>query len=409
MRNKLFCFLVLLLSQSIFASEIECGQFIARGKFNNFFNCSLRDSKEVKSLEGDKKINLKEMESFKTSQPFEMNVSGLKGNGSSEIEAGIAFSILNFSQKDNASKIQQANQKLLDFEIEQKIAELYTQSVLNMIRLQQIYEEIDVNDEILATFQSLKKRLESKIGMSPDDKVSLNLFHLNIATLRLDKLSLEDEIRDLEYFFKEKHDLDDSYLRNNLKKFTMSLPNMGVLKEKSDLQVLKERYSLELNKNEAEALLTNSQFGFSPKIGPVIKSTKENGLHDMSYGLFLSFSNPFSNIKNVASDTVKEKENNLSTLLKVDLRAGKIKIDYLLRQYKSYNELLKDFSSIASLSDRNKSIRKLYLQGVVSGIAMADSQLKMIEILKSKNVFSLKAYKTYFEIMRMTGFKSGEI
>lgn len=409
MRNKLFCFLVLLLSQSVFSSDIECGKFIESGKFSNFFNCSLRDTKEINSLEGDKKINLKEMESFKTSQPFEMSMSGLKGNGSSEIEAGIAFSILNFSQKDNASKIQNANQKLLDFDIEQKTVELYTQSVLNMIRLQQIYEEIDVNDEILATFQSLKKRLELKIGMSPDDKVSLNLFHLNIATLRLDKLTLEDEIRDLEYFFKEKHDLDDSFLRKNLKKFTMSLPNTDVLKDKSDLKVLKERYSLELNKNEAEALLTNSQFGFSPKLGPVIKSAKENGQHEMSYGLFFSFSNPFSTIKNVANETVKEKENKLSTLLKADLRAEKIKIDYLVRQYKIYSELLKDFSSFSSLSERNKSIRKLYLQGVVSGIAMADSQFKMIEILKSKNVFSLKAYKTYFEIMRMTGFKSGEI
>jgi hypothetical protein len=409
MRNKLFCFLVLLLSQSVFASDIECGKFFESGKFNDFFNCSLRDTKEIKNLEGDKKINLKEMESFKTSQPFEMSVSGLKGNGSSEIEAGIAFSILNFSQKENASKIQNANQELLDFEIEQKIAELYTQSILNMTRLQQIYEEIEVNDEILATFQSLKKRLESKIGMSPDDKVSLNLFHLNIATLRLDKLSLEDEIRDLEYFFKEKHDLDEDFLRKNLKRFTINLPSMDFLENKLDLQVLKKRYSLEFNRNEAEALLTNSQYGFSPKIGPVIKSSKENGLHDMSYGLFLSFSNPFSNIKSAANDTVKEKENKLSTLLKADLRAEKIKIDYLVRQYKSYSELLKDFSTFSSLSERNKSIRKLYLQGVVSGIAMVDSQLKMIEILKSKNVFSLKAYKTYFEIMRMTGYKSGEI
>jgi hypothetical protein len=181
------------------------------------------------------------------------------------------------------------------------------------------------------------------------------------------------------------------------------------LENKLDLQVLKKRYSLEFNRNEAEALLTNSQYGFSPKIGPVIKSSKENGLHDMSYGLFLSFSNPFSNIKSAANDTVKEKENKLSTLLKADLRAEKIKIDYLVRQYKSYSELLKDFSTFSSLSERNKSIRKLYLQGVVSGIAMVDSQLKMIEILKSKNVFSLKAYKTYFEIMRMTGYKSGEI
>lgn len=409
MRNKLFCLLVLLLSQSVFGSDIECEKFIESGKFNDFLDCSLRDTKEIKSLEGDKKINVKEMEFFKTSQPFEMNVSGLKGNGSSEIEAGIEFSILNFSQKENASKIQSANQKLLDFEIEQKLAELYTQSVLNMTRLQQIYEEIEVNDEILATFRSLKKRLESKIGMSPDDKVSLNLFHLNIATLQLDKLSLEDEIRGLEYFFKEKHDLDEGFLRKNLKRFTINLPSMGVLENKLDLQVLKKRYSLEFNRNEAEALLTNSQYGFSPKIGPVIKSSKESGQHDMSYGLFLSFSNPFSNVKNAANDIVKEKENKLSTLLKADLRAEKIKIDYLVRQYKSYSELLKDFSTFSSLGERNKSIRKLYLQGVVSGTAMVDSQLKMIEILKSKNIFSLKAYKTYFEIMRMTGYKSGEI
>lgn len=410
MKNKLFYLFMFLLSQSVLAKDLKCESFLENGKFNDFFYCSLSNAKEIKSLEADKKINIKEMEFLKTSLPFEINLSGLKGKDTSEIEAGIAFSILNYNRKDSVSKIQSVNEKLLEFEINQKILELYTETVMKVIRLQQIYEEIEFNDEILITFQNLKKRLEAKIGLSPDDKASLNLFHLNIATLRMEKLKQEEEISDLELFIKEKYDLDERVLTSSLKKFSLKLPEVDdKLKSSLSVQLLNERYALEQSKNDAEFLINESQYGFSPKLGPLVKSNKDNGQNEMSYGISLSFANPFSNTKGAMNETIRAKGSKLSTMFSSDVRSAKIKLDNLYKKYSSYSELLKDVGAFTSLKGRNQSIRKLYLQGVVSGVAMADSQLKMIEILKTKNEFTLKSYGVYLEIVRMNGQKPGEI
>ncbi len=410
MKNKLIYLFMLLLSQQVLANDLKCQSFLENGRFNDFFYCSLSDAKEIRSLEADKSISIKEMEFLKKSLPFEVGVSALKGKDSFEVEAGLEFSFLSYGQKESVSAVQTANTKLLEFEVRQKILELYTETVLKVIRLQQIYEEIEFNDEILVTFQSLKKRLEMKIGLSPDDKASLNLFHLNIATLRMEKLKQEEEIKDIEFFLKEKYDLDENVLENSLKKFFLKLPVIDEkLKNSLNVQVINERYILEQNKSNAEYRLSESQYGFSPKLGPLVKSSKESGQNEMSYGLSFSFANPFSNAKEAMDDTIRAKRTKLSTVFSSELRAANIKIDNLYKKYSSYNELLKDVGTFASLNGRNQAIRKLYLQGVISGVAMTDSQLKMIEILKNKNEFTLKSYGIYLEIVRMSGQNPGEI
>lgn len=254
--------------------------------------------------------------------------------------------------------------------------------VLKYQRVAQLEVLIEAVKEAIQTFDDAVKRLKSRTGLNPEERVSLSTLRIAASDYRAKLNDLENEKTLLEgdlFFFSGCDNIRPAYVTLNYSSIASPLrdlaPNDNGL---INLQSLKIRHA------EAE-LEVQKSLGYSNiAIGPAIEYQSEGRDTFVSGGVAVTFDIPLfhtnnagkrSALKNLVAQKVESTNaiNNLS-----------IKQNRLIEKYLRSVKVLSQMASLKTLNKQHQEVERLFSRGIVSIPMTIESHRQHIDFLESR-------------------------
>jgi outer membrane protein TolC len=279
------------------------------------------------------------------------------------------------------------------FEGQKEITAFQVLNVLN--RLRQIQKERDVLIETLKTFSDIITKYKARPTLSPEEKISLDLFQFVLNSYQLEKNQLATEEKT--YINNLKSILNIPFSANEKifyypPRVWPSIKASSTIENSADL--LQEQVNIKRAKADVLEAKASSFGGLS--IGPYLQTRPGDAGRINAYGLRISAPLPFySNLKSVAAGNLavqaaeqnyEAKKNELMNNL-----AG------LQEQYILGVSALKQYD-VDSIHDKHIRTEELFKTGRVSGALLIEAHRQMLDGIKIYHQYELETLQSLWRI-----------
>lgn len=380
--------------------------------YKDFYFCSLErhpkyEISKLKVTEGEAAV-----EKASQWQNPEVSLKSTGGDkagekvGETELEATISVSQLwvRGSRKD----IAEAEKKIANIESQESLLNAQKELIKDLYRLRQLNTELELVNETLATFDTIRKQYRGKLARGPEQEITLNLVELATSDYELKKNHLATEKSEISAKIKalwsQTFEIKKEFLPP-LKEKWPEPSNISAMKNSFEVQKL----SLENEKAMAEKDLVQRESWPSLDMGGIVNRTTEGPTQYMNYGVSAKMSFPLVSLNGGARKLADTKA--LQARLMSDWASKKAENDkeILLQKYKSSVDSLKKSSNQEEIKKKHQKIDALFRQGLASGGLVIEAHRQITEYTESQNEHENSAIEAFLEIKTLSGENFEEI
>lgn len=270
--------------------------------------------------------------------------------------------------------------------------------ILSLYRLSHLKSEIAIEEESVETFGTITKQFQSRKMLSPEQEVSMTVFRMANSDhmLKLSKLKLERNklLKD----FSAVTGISQEVVLRNLPARKQNWQQISSANEISNAPQIREAMG-ELKVSQSLRLGAEAQAWPDLKIGPAVKTVKDNNLSDTFVGFGLSVPLPVFTLnggqKSFAAQKVVESEINLNQVKK---KTAALR-EQLVAQYNETLAVLKTSMSGRDIHEKHEKVERLFFRGIVPSSLVIEAHRQLIELETQKNESELSAIEALGQIL----------
>ncbi|MFN8846598.1 MAG: TolC family protein [Bdellovibrionales bacterium] len=321
-----------------------------------------------------------------------------KGSERSETNASLLFTLRLGGKRDALineaqSEIERARAGR-DLGVYQARLEL----MLSLYRLSHLKSEIHIEEESVETFSKIVKQFQKRPALSPEQDVSLSVFKMSLADhqLRLTKLKADEE--KLFQALTAITGLSKSLLSKNLPPAKQVWPSVESSSPSEDSpQVRAALADLKLARSQKQKAEGDSWPDL--KLGPSMKTVKENGESTTFVGLGLSMPLP------VFSQNGAGRAYSAQRLLEAEMGAELTKRKSaatraeLVNRYNQTIQSLKTSLSLNIVNEKHEQLERQFFKGLVPSSLVIEAHRQLFDLGERRNASELEALEALGRIL----------
>ena len=274
-------------------------------------------------------------------------------------------------------------------------------ALLNLYRMRQLLEEIELTEESLETFKNVKRQYRKRKSLGPQQSVSLDIFSLAEAdySMRLSALEAEKSrlTSELSLTLGRPFKMD----KEKLPKFKSNWPELSDDAEivGPDLRIIKAR------KKMAEGSLSRAKSEAWPdfSIGPTYSSETQNNDRITTVGVSVEMPLPLFNLNGGAKAAALAEKHKATVQEKSQSQNLKFMRSNLVETYRRITERLKKIDPEKLGHAKHRRIHKFLKRGVVEAALVIESHRQIVEFREHTNEQELEALKALWQVRSFDG------
>jgi len=378
----------------------------------DFYYCSLEkhpkyEISKLKELEGDSLVD--KASQWQNPDATLKSVTGSKAGeqvGGTELE--MTFSISQTWIRSAQKEIAEADKKISNIEAKETLLSVQKELIKDLYRLRQVDIELDLVNETLATFDTIRKQYRGKLARGPEQEITFNLVELATSDYELKKNHLTTEKAEITSKIKAiwgpEFELKKTYLPPLKEKWAEI---SSAISMKSSFEV--QKAIVEGEKALAEQNLVQKESWPSMGIGPVIARNTEGPSQYFSYGINFSMTLPLVSINGGSRKLAESKMLQAKHSSDWAIKKSQSEKEILLQKYKSSVESLKKSSNQSEINKKHQKIDNLFRQGLASGGLIIEAHRQITEYTESQHEHENAAIEAFLEIKTLSGDSFEEI
>lgn len=391
------------------ASQRDCATIVS---YKDFYFCSLEkhpkyEISRLKVTEGEAAV-----EKASQWQNPEVSLKSTGGDkagekvGATELETTISVSQLwlRSSKKD----IAEAEKKIANIESQESLLNAQKELIKDLYRLRQLNTELELVNETLTTFETIRKQYRGKLARGPEQEITLNLVELATSDYELKKNHLATEKSEISAKIKALWGQNFEIKKEFLPPIKEKWPepsSISAMKNSFEVQKL----SLENEKARAEKDLVQRESWPSLDMGGIINRTTEGPTQYMNYGVSAKMSFPLVSLNGGARKLANTRALQARLMSDWALRKAENDKEILIQKYKSSVDSLKKSSNQEEIKRKHQKIDALFRQGLASGGLVIEAHRQITEYTESQNEHENSAIEAFLEIKTLSGENFEEI
>lgn len=399
---------IVLFLSAVFAQD-NCANIKS---YRDFYRCSLEKHPkfEISRMKIDEGQAIEE-KALQWQNP-DLDVTSTAGKnagetvGATEISLSIPLSQIwtRGAQQDLAS----AEKKILSIEGQESLIEARKSLIKDLYRARQIEEEIDLVEEVLTAFETIRKQFRGRLARSPEQEITLNLVELASSDYELKYNHLTTEkaevVSRLKAIWQSQVEIKKDYLPPFKEKWPEVLQTTKI-----GSSIENQKLIAESERALAEKRLVDRESWPTLKAGPVLERSTEGPNQFYSYGFNLSVSLPLFSINGGARKLAATKARQAELLSQYSAKKVDLEKDILVQKYRSAVSSLKKSSSRQDVKNKHHRIDSLFKQGLASGALVIEAHRQITEYTESQHEHENAALEAFIELKTLSGEDIEEI
>ncbi|MBO9665375.1 MAG: TolC family protein [Bdellovibrio sp.] len=400
-------FVVAMAATQAGADTISCG---GMKSYREVISCAEQNAPEILQLEATSKAKKAHVDVATQWLNPELALQSVSGTSQSdrktETDVSLAFPIELGSKRSGRKQVAEANSARSESELLLAKSQVRKTAFLKLTRLRQILDEVELVEESRETFTKLVRQYESRPARSPEQDVSLTVFKIAKSEYGLKRLEFDEELSDLESYFKISTGLTLEDLKKVLPPKVAKWPALkaqGANPVKSPTLAM-----LEAEVNAAHGELRQAQGDSWPTLllGPSAKFSEEAGENLQQWGFNLSFPLPVFNTNGAGRSAAKLAAQSAEQRKSIGIQQLELQRASLEKTYKKSVFAFESAPGGKDLEQKHKTVEGLFMRGLVSSSLVIEAHRSLVEFEKIRNERELRAMEAFLEIQTLNGEKA---
>lgn len=337
---------------------------------------------------------------------LELSGKALRNTGDSGQNSGEAGIVHTFELGGKRSaRIGKANieSEIGKLDFESAKIEVLLQTLVDLQKLKNLKTEAALLEEGISIYSRIIKTYRSRLKLSPEQDVSLNVYSLALEDSKIKKSQLNGELAAIIKFIElrtgSKIELSDELLppkRSNWPDISGGLPSDT---RSSHVRLLESTLKLA----DSEKVLAQSAAWPDLKIGPDYEWNQSSAGREQSLGIMLTLPLPIWN-RNQGGIAVAEAQAS-GARLSLDLAKKELEVERAswLIKYEQGVLAIKDGISTEEMRKRHLKLREQFTRGLVPSALVIEANRQILEFTKSKNEQELSTLEALWNLKRLMG------
>lgn len=403
-------FQFLLLVHSVgFAAEPNCTTLRS---YQEFYKCSLlkHPDFEVSKL---KMAEAKAIEAQASQlQNPDLEVKELRGKVSGQnttsTEAVLSFPLSQLWVRGAKKDVGAAEKKLAEIESSESLLDVRKKLILDIYRFRQIQSEIDIFDESIKAFETIRRQLRGRMAKGPEQEVFLSLVEIASSDYEFKKLQLETERSEISSQFIALWGPDFKITKEILPRAKEKWPEISPSLEVAQSFKVQRIQAL-ARRAQAEQNLANKESWPEVKLGPAIEQIDDGTDKFTSYGVNLSLSLPIFSQNQGSRNLTATRAKQAELAANYNVKKAQLEKGFLIQKYKSAVAALRNHSGWEDVKKKHDRVDNLFKQGHVSGGIVIEAHRQITEFTESQHKQELIALETFLDLKALSGEDVEEI
>ena len=270
--------------------------------------------------------------------------------------------------------------------------------MLSLYRLSHLKSEIDLEEESVETFSKIVKQYQKRPALSPEQDVSLSVFKMSLADHQLKLTKLKSDEEKLFQALKSITGLSRVIISKNLPPPKQNWPVIDSSSETQETpQVRAAIAELKVAQNQKERAEAESWPDI--KVGPTMKTVKENGQTTTFAGFGLSMPIPVFTINGAGRAYGAQKQLQAELELEQAKRKSFSVREELVSRYNQTTQSLKSSVSLGIVNEKHEQIERQFFKGLVPSSLVIEAHRQLFELEEQKNSSELEALESLGRIL----------
>lgn len=321
-----------------------------------------------------------------------------KGSQKSETTAALLFT-LRLGGKRSAlineakSEIQRA-QADRDLSVQQARLAL----MISAYRLTHIQSLLHLQEESVATFSKIVNQFQKRAALSPEQDVSLSIFRMALSDHQLKLTNLKSEQEKILQSLVASTGVSKKAILKSLPSRKENWPELsGTSEVEISPQVRMALAELKLAQSQKER--ADGEAWPDLKIGPSVRSTKDNGENTTYYGLGLSMPIPAFTLNGGNRAYRAQRVTEAELVLQQSKRRLLAARNELVNRYNQTVQSLKSGLSPKSLTEKHELVERQFFKGLVSSPLVIEAHRQLFDLEERRNASEIEALEAFGNIL----------
>ncbi len=337
------------------------------------------------------------------------SVSGsISGENTGNTEVSLSFSLSQLWKRGPIKDIARADRKLADIESKEILLSVKKSLIKDLFRMRQVDDELDLVNETLAAFETIKRQFRGRLAKGPEQEITLSLVELASGDYELKRTHLMTEkaeiIAQLRALWGPEFEIKKSFLPPP-KKLWPSISDKISVSSSFEIQ----KIAAETEKALAEQGQARSESWPSVSIGPVVERSTDGPRQYYSYGVNAVISLPILTINGGSRNLAEARVKAARLMSDYSVKKSLTEKEILLQRYKSSIESLKRAVSHDEVVKKHNRVDGLFRQGLASGGLVIEAHRQINEFTAAQHEHENSAIEAYLEIKALSGEDIEEI
>ena len=336
----------------------------------------------------------------------ELAVDSMSGTANSnrvtETNLSLAFPIEWGGKRQARKQVAEAELNKADYELLRTRSEVRKTALLNLIRLRQALSEKELLEEALETFTKLVKQYESRPARSPEQEVTLTVFKIAKGEYSLKRTESDEEIADLEAYFKVNTGLGLSELKKVLPPKVTKWPKLPTA-ENIESSLLLSGFRADIQLAEGQLNEARSEAWPTLRLGPSAKFTNDSSQDLQQWGANLSLTLPLFHLNGAGKKAAGASKQSAELRQDLALKQLQTMRETTVRFYETAVAALRDALQDNSLEEKHHKLEVFFMKGVVSSALVIEAHRSLLEFSKLRNDREGRAIEAYLKLQIIDG------
>lgn len=402
-------FIFMLLVHFAKADQVSCSTIKS---FKDFYLCTLEKHpkysvSKLKVAEGEAAV-----EKASQWQNPEVSLKSTGGDragekvGSTELAA--TFSVSQLWMRGSRKELAEAEKRIVGIESMESLLSAQKGLIKDLYRLRQLDTELELVNETLLTFDTIRKQYKGKLARGPEQEITLNLVELATSDYELRKNHLSTEKSEIVSNVSAIWGAGFEIKKEFLPPVKISWPELSRIQNISHSYET-QKLIAENEKALVEMQLVQKESWPSLSVGPVLERSTEGPTQYMNYGITMNMSFPLVSLNGGARRLAETKAMQTQLMSDWALKKSQNEKEILIKKYQSSVESLKKSSSQDEIRKKHQKIDGLFRQGLASGGLVIEAHRQIIEYTTAQNEHENSAIEAFLEIKTLSGESFEEI
>lgn len=318
---------------------------------------------------------------------------------SEEISANVSLSQL--WQREARKDVAKAEEKIAKIESRETLLNAKKSLIRDLYRLRQIEEELELTNEALTTFETIRKQFKSRLVRGAEQEISLNIVELASSDYELKRNQITIErsaiIARLKTLWGPAFEPKKQFLPPRRESWPgLSSKNLGPSFETQKISAESDRALAEYNLAARESWPNVSA-------GPSIEKTAEGSNQVTQTGFNVSVTVPIFSQNGGSRRLADVKSDQAMALQKYATKKSDLEKSILIQKYDAAVQSLVSANRANDVKKKHHRIDSLFRKGLAAGNLVVEAHRQISEYTTSQHEHENTALETYLEIKTLSG------